>query len=423
LEKILEDKWVRVALETLGCKLNQAETEYLGHRLVQAGCKIVSPDAGADIYILNTCTVTHIADRKSRHLLRMARKKNPEARIVAIGCYAERASKELSELDGVSLVIGNKDKTNLIQILEQAGFLHPSMSLAASQSDTGRTRSFIKIQDGCNNFCAYCIVPFVRGRENSLSPNQVVQEIKLRASEGYKEVVLTGTEIGKYSYADLDLKGLVERVLNETEVPRIRLSSLQPQEISLDLLKLWLNPRLCSHLHLSLQSGSDSVLFRMNRRYNSKDYRNAVELIRAQVENVAVTTDIIVGFPGETEKEFQESYDYCQNIEFSRMHVFSYSIRQNTSAASMAEQIEAPLKKKRSDRMLALADSSLLNFQRRFVGDKQMVLFEQSYKGLCSGLTANYIKVYTKSTQDLTDQLHFVKFIQPYKDGVWVELV
>ena len=419
---IVEDRRVRVAFETLGCKLNQAETELMCRQLAEAGCEIVTQDEEADIYLLNTCTVTHIADRKSRHLLRLIKRKHPEAKIIAIGCYAQRASNELSEIEGVNLVIGNTEKEDLVQILERSGFLRPIKPLLDTLPNT-RTRSFIKIQDGCNNFCAYCIVPIVRGREKSISPDQISREINLRFADGYKEVVLTGTEIGKYEYDDLKLNGLIKRVLNETQIQRLRLSSLQPQEISPDLLDLWQDPRLCAHFHLSLQSGSDYILSKMNRCYNTKSYRDAVNQIRTRIENVAITTDVIVGFPGETGKEFQRSYDFCREIEFARIHVFSYSNRENTTAAVMPEQLEASVKKERSDKMLDLAETSQTNFQRRFIGEIQLVLFEQSTKGICSGVTANYIKVYTKSSHDLTNNVVPIKLIQIGRNGMWGELV
>ncbi len=332
MEAKFKNNAVTVAMETLGCKLNQAETEHLARQLAEAGCKIVDPDEKADIYILNTCTVTHVADRKSRHLLRMAHRNNPHARIIALGCYAERAANELSKIEGVDMVAGNEAKLNLQQLLVDHGFLKPC-GMKSNSDHHNRTRSFIKAQDGCNNYCSYCIVPLVRGREKSLPPEQVIDEIKQRITDGYQEVVLTGTEIGRYQYGGMDLKGLLERILRDTDVRRLRLSSVQPQEISLELIRLWQNPRLCRHFHMSLQSGSDTVLQRMNRRYTSEDFSGAVGLIRSVIPDAAITTDIIVGFPGETDDEFQESYDFCRRMEFSRIHVFPYSPREGTGAA------------------------------------------------------------------------------------------
>ena len=321
-------KSVKIALDTLGCKLNQAETELLAKQFAEAGYRLVSSVDRADVYILNTCTVTHIADSKSRHRLRLAHRQNPDALIIATGCYAQRAHQELAQIDGVSLVVGNEQKLNLLQLLEESGYIGSpacGQGNSASSHITGfRTRAFIKIQDGCNSFCSYCIVPLVRGREKSLPVDQVVAEIKSRLANGYKEVVLTGTEIGSYNYNGVNLSGLLERILAEVDITRLRLSSLQPQEISPELIRLWRDRRLCHHFHLSLQSGSDGVLNRMKRRYSVSDYQQAVSLIRASVPEAAITTDIIVGFPGETDKEFQESYDFCWQMEFARIHVFSY---------------------------------------------------------------------------------------------------
>ena len=253
----------RVALDTIGCKLNQAETELLAKQFAEAGYRLVSTADEADVYILNTCTVTHVADSKSRHLLRVAHGRNPCARLVATGCYAERAPRELARIEGVDLVLGNDEKPHLLRRLEESGYLGSPVCVQCHSSSrhTGfRTRSFIKVQDGCHSFCAYCIVPLVRGGEKSEPVDQVVAEVEHRIAGGYKEVVLTGTEIGSYNYDGVGLRELIERILAETGVTRLRLSSLQPQEISPEPIRLWQDGRLCRHFHLSLQSGSDGVL-------------------------------------------------------------------------------------------------------------------------------------------------------------------
>ncbi len=290
-----------VAVQTLGCKLNQAESERLVRQLAEEGYHITDSAGEADIYILNTCTVTHIADRKARHLLRKAHRENPQVRIIALGCYAKRAADELSGIEGVDIVAGNAVKLTLPQLLRDKGILATGMK---SNPVLNRTRSFIKTQDGCDHFCSYCIVPLVRGREKSVSPELVIGEVADRVSDGYQEVVLTGTEIGRYNAAGLDLAGLVEKILNCTSIQRLRLSSLQPMEITPKLIRLWQDPRLCRHFHLSLQSGSNTVLQRMNRQYTAQDFSGAVSLIRSEIPDAAITTDIIVGFPGETEAEF-----------------------------------------------------------------------------------------------------------------------
>jgi len=416
-------KTIKVALDSLGCKLNQAETELLARQLAEAGYQLVSPLDEADVYILNTCTVTHTADSKSRHRLRLAHRRSPDALVIATGCYAQRAPQELAQIEGVSLVVGNNEKAYLPRLLKESGCMGSPLSVQGdltTNHDAGfRTRALVKVQDGCNSFCAYCIVPLVRGREKSLPVDHVVAEVRHRAAQGYKEVVLTGVKIGAYNYDGVNLNGLLEHILNETGVERLRLSSLQPQEISPELIGLWRDRRLCPHFHLSLQSGSDGVLSRMKRRYSVSDYEQSVSLIRAQVPEAAITTDIMVGFPGETDEEFEESYEFCRRVEFARIHVFAYSPRQGTQAAQMPHQVSDKIKKERSQKMLALAQESAQNFSRRFLGRTMPVLFEQQSNGVWSGHTANYIKVYTKTTADLTNKLLPLKLAEVRGDGVW----
>ncbi|MCL0094877.1 tRNA (N(6)-L-threonylcarbamoyladenosine(37)-C(2))-methylthiotransferase MtaB [Dehalococcoidales bacterium] len=418
---------IKVALDTIGCKLNQAETELLAKQFAEAGYQLVSPSDKADVYILNTCTVTHIADSKSRHLLRLAHRRNPGAMVVAAGCYAQRAPQELAQIEGVNFVLGNEEKLNLLRLLEGSGHLSNSLWVqgdSTSRCYTGfRTRTFIKVQDGCHSFCTYCIVPMVRGREKSMPVDQVVAEVRQRVARGYKEVVLTGTEIGSYNYDGVNLKGLLEHILAETEVVRLRLSSLQPQEISAELIRLWHDPRLCRHFHLPLQSGSNVVLYRMKRRYSTSDYQRAVALIRALVPEVAITTDIIVGFPGESDEEFEQSYELCRQTEFARIHVFTYSPRQETQAAHMPNQVGDKVKKQRSQKMLALAKESSQNFSQQFLDRTMLVLWEKQSNGIWSGYTDNYIKVYTKSNNDLTNKLLPVKLVKVFNQGgVWGQL-
>jgi threonylcarbamoyladenosine tRNA methylthiotransferase MtaB len=398
-----------IALDTVGCKLNQAESQLFARQFAEAGYRLVPADNGADVYILNSCTVTHVADSKCRKLLGQARRRNPDALVVAVGCYVERARQELARLKSVDLVLDNRQKTNLLSRLEQSGYLsRPATAARDANADT-RTRAFVKVQDGCNNFCTYCIVPSVRGRESSLPADGVISEIKQRVADGDKEIVLTGTEIGAYNQSGVGLAGLLKRILEETGVARLRLSSLQPQEITPELLALWADERLCRHFHLSLQSGSDTVLKRMGRRYHTADYRRAVALIREAVPDVAVTTDIIVGFPGETDDEFEASYSFAQQMHFARIHVFPYSPRPGTKAATMPSQVDDKVKRERSRRMLALGRAGVRNFKRQFLGETVMVLWEQETCGVWSGLTDNYIRVFTKSKRDLTNKLVPVK--------------
>jgi len=414
---------MKVAIHTLGCKLNQAESELLARKFAEAGYSIVGGD-GADIYVLNTCTVTHIADRKSRHLVRLWQKRNPQALIVATGCYAERAPQELAQV-GAGLVVGNDEKMHLLESLQ----VYPD---SASHSSIGqpvkdgvsRVRSFIKIQDGCNDSCAYCIVPQVRGGEHCLSVVDVVNEVKARVSAGYKEVVLTGTKIGSYKHNGADLKYLVEQILVNTNVERLHPSSLQPGDISPEFLILWRDHRLCRHFHLALQSGSDSVLRRMRRHYSEGDFRQAVSLIRKTMPDVAITTDIMVGFPGESIEEFEESHRFCQEIDFANIHVFNYSPRPGTPAARMPEQVSDKLKKERSLRMLRLAQESARRFYKRFLGQNMMVLWEKEVaagSGIYSGLSQNYIRVFARSREPLTNQFRGIIPSRLNNKGLWGE--
>jgi len=409
----------RVAFDTLGCKLNQAETEQLARELVAAGYELVSSVDEADIYILNTCTVTHIADRKSRNLLRQAHRRNGAARLIAIGCYAERSPQELACIEGVDLVLGNEQKAHILNNLCELGCSTSLSSITPSLYSWGRNRSFVKIQDGCNNFCSYCIVPLVRSRVESWPLEQIIAEVKNRVADGVKEVVITGTEIGAYDSNGVDLTGLLKRILAETTVTRLRLSSLQPQEISTELLELSKDRRLCPHFHLSLQSGSAPVLERMKRRYTLSDYQGAVAMIREVMPDAAITTDIIVGFPGETEIEFEESYEFCRQTGFARIHVFPYSRRTGTEASGMPYQVSERLKRERVQKMLALAEESASIFKQRFLGRTMPVLWEQKSSGVWSGYTGNYIRVYNKSNEDLSNQLIQLKLESIYKDGVW----
>jgi threonylcarbamoyladenosine tRNA methylthiotransferase MtaB len=419
---MLERDRPTVAVESLGCKLNQAEAQQMERQLAAAGYRQVPPGDKADIYILNTCTVTHVADRKSRHLLRLARRRNPAVRLVVTGCYAERAPGDLARLEGVELVLGNDLKDSLVGRLKGAGPPKPGTPAPREPMAGRRARAFIKVQEGCRGGCTYCIVPLVRGGEASVPAADVLARIGERAAGGCREVVLTGTEIGRYESGELDLKGLLEMVLAETEIPRIRLSSLQPPEVTPGLLGLWQDRRLCPHFHLSLQSGGDAVLGRMKRRYTAGDYLETVNNIRRAVPEAAITTDIIVGFPGETDAEFRETLDLCREVGFARVHVFPYSPRLGTAAASMPGQVPEQVKRSRAGEALALAAESARAFQGRFLATQMEVLWEKATGGVWSGLTGNYIRIYAQSTGELTNRLTVVTLEGAYRDGVWGRL-
>ena len=434
---------MRVAFYTLGCKLNQAETESLANRFSQAGFQLVPSGDWADIYIANTCTVTHIADRKSRHWLRLARRKNPQALLIATGCYAQRNRQELDQL--ADFVVDNKEKEHLLAlvtsllptssfVLERPPLRHFDRSEASSPlAAAARTRSLIKIQDGCHSPCTYCIVPKVRPHEYSLPASQIIGEIKQKVALGYKEVVLTGTKIGSYKDAVLsasegsstDLRDLVWRILNTTGIERLRLSSLQPSEISSELLALWQDERLCRHFHLALQSGSETVLQRMKRTYSLDQYQSAVNSIKEKVPEVAVTTDIMVGFPGESDEEFEQSYYFCQQAGFANIHVFPFSTRPETAAAGMPEQIRDKVKQERNHRMLELSRNCRQSFCEQFLGQTMPVLWEKETgpaSNIYSGLTGNYIRVFSHSEKPLNNEITPVKLVEFHNQGIWGEM-
>jgi len=420
---------MRVAFYTLGCKLNQAETESLANRFSKAGFQLVSPVDGADIYIANTCTVTHIADRKSRHWLRLARRRNPQALIIATGCYAQRNRQELARL--ADLIVDNKEKEHLLALTQTLSLegREPGDSEAKQPQmppATVRTRSLIKIQDGCHSPCTYCIVPKVRPREYSLPASQIIDEVKQKVAFGYKEVVLTGTKVGSYRDGSTDLRDLVQRILGDTGIERLRLSSLQPSEISSEFLALWQDERLCRHFHLALQSGSETVLQRMRRSYSLDQYQRTVNLIKEMIPEVAITTDIMVGFPGESDEEFEQSYSFCQQAGFANIHVFPFSSRPETSAAGMPEQIKDEVKRERNQRMLELSRSSRRSFCEQFLGQTMPVLWEKETSpgsGIYSGLTGNYIRVFAHSEKPLDNEITPVKLVGFHNQGIWGELV
>ncbi len=419
----------RAAIHTHGCKLNQADSEALARGFAEAGYAVVDwadGVTGADVLVLNTCTVTATADSKARQTLRAARRANNKALIVATGCYAQRAADELLRLDGVSLVLGNVGKGRLVaavtEALRQRGEQRipqaqasgqredsGAPSAAVTRSHAGRSRAMIKIQEGCDQVCAYCIVPKVRGRERSIAPETVVAEVNDRVAQGCQEVVLTGTQLGSYGFdiPGASLPGLVRRILDETPVARLRVSSLQAQEIGPGLLELWQDRRLCPHFHLPLQSGCDRVLRAMRRRYDTALFARAVELVRRTFPDAGITTDVIVGFPGEGETEFQESQAFAASMEFSGIHVFPYSARPGTGAAHLQRrEARTPdlVKKDRAAIMSRVARAGFERFRLGQVGTVRPVLWEPTRRPdapAWSGLTDNYIRVSAQDPRDL----------------------
>lgn len=430
----------KIAFLTLGCKVNSYETEAMQALLTAAGAEIVEFNDVADIYVVNTCSVTNMADRKSRQMLHRAKKKNPEAVVVAAGCYAQTADEDAMKETGIDVVIGNNQKKHIVEILEQhmQGVENKRLEIAKEteyedlklDTQVEHTRAYIKIQDGCNQFCSYCIIPYARGRIRSRNPQEVVEEAKRLADNGYQEIVLTGIHLSSYgrtSYEKMTeesgqpLLDLICRI-NEIEgVKRIRLGSLEPRIITENFVKTLIKcEKVCPHFHLSLQSGSDTVLARMNRKYTTEEYAASVELLKQYYEAPAITTDIIVGFPQETEEEFQETMEFAKRIGFSKIHVFKYSRRKGTVADRMSGQVDEQKKTERSDRLMALEAALGEEFREHFLKSDTLVLFEESAvvdNEVCQiGYNERYVRVALKTTDDLSNHIKKVKIVGKAKE-------
>lgn len=413
----------RVALHNLGCKVNAYETEAMGQLLKDAGYVLVPFDAGADIYIINTCTVTNIADRKSRQMLHRAKKMNPEAVVVAAGCYVQTAGDHIWEDGSVDLVIGNNKKKDLISILEDYDKGRKAEALidinhtkeyeslfVTEQAE--HTRAYVKVQDGCNQFCSYCIIPYARGRVRSRAEKEIRAEAEKLAQGGCREVVLTGIHLSSYGVdmEGADLLSLIRMVQEIPGIRRIRLGSLEPRIITEEFAKaLGEADKLCPHFHLSLQSGCDGVLKRMNRRYTTAEYEKACELLRSVFDDPALTTDVIVGFPGETDEEFCETEAFLKKIAFFQTHIFKYSRRKGTKAADMAGQLREAVKAERSRRLLELNEIFERQYLERQTGRQTEILVEEfveisgiSYQ---TGHTREYCRAVFVSDTDLTGQI------------------
>ena len=411
---------MKVYLESIGCKLNQSEIETLARHFAAWGHKVVSTPEEADICVLNSCTVTHVAARKSRQAARRMRRRNPAARVVVTGCYAELSPAELE----ADVVVGNADKAQLAERLLGQKLPHPPLPfLPPSSLLQSRSRAFVKIQDGCDNHCTYCITRIARGPQRSRPRAEVLAEVRARVEAGYQEVVLTGVHIGAYGrdhgQAPLDsLWELVEAILSQTHVRRLRLSSIEPWDMRPDALGLWDDPRLCRHLHLPLQSGSDETLRRMGRRYTAAEFAGLAESARAAIPGVAITTDTIVGFPGETESQFEESLAFVKRLGFARGHVFPYSSRPGTPAASLPDHVPPSEKKRRAALMRAVVQRAAIQFQEQFVGQEAQVLWETRRNGQWRGLTDNYLRVMTKSDAQLAQSITPVRLTALVNGGL-----
>lgn len=415
----------KAALHNLGCKVNAYETEAMQHLLEEAGYEIVPFTQKADVYVINTCSVTNMADRKSRQMLHKAKKNNPDSIVVAAGCYVQTSEKEVLNDLSVDIVIGNDRKHDLVRLLEEYSLdsvndtvddindgKHDFEELFIDQTKE-HTRAFIKVQDGCNQFCSYCIIPYARGRVRSRRFENVIAEVERLAANGFKEVVLTGIHLSSYGVDFEKAVGLLELIqaVNAVKgIERIRLGSLEPkivtEHFASELSKL---DKICPHFHLSLQSGCDATLKRMNRKYTTKEYERGCELLRKYFVHPAITTDVIVGFPGETEEEFEQTKAYLEHIHFYEMHIFKYSKRKGTRAAVMPDQIDEQIKAARSEKLIALGHDMSKEFRKFYIGKNEEVLFEEKAvigdKEYFVGYTKEYVKVAKETDENLENQI------------------
>lgn len=439
---IAQESWDRMkkaALHNLGCKVNAYETEAMQQMLESAGYEIVSFGETADVYVINTCSVTNMADRKSRQMLHRAKKQNPEAVVVAAGCYVQTKESEAVVDDAIDIIIGNNMKHELVSRLDEYFRDHGKIDAVLDINDKNQefeelylekpsehTRAFIKVQDGCNQFCSYCIIPYARGRVRSRNMESVLEEVKRLAQNGYQEVVLTGIHLSSYGIETGEsLLRLIQEIHKVDGIKRIRLGSLEPkvvtEEFASELSKL---DKICPHFHLSLQSGCDATLQRMNRKYTAEEYATGCKILRKYFEHPAITTDVIVGFPGETEEEFQTTRAFLEEIHFYEMHIFQYSKRQGTRAAEMNNQVPENVKKVRSANLLELGDRMSKEFRQYYLGREEEVLFEEAAeiegKSYYIGYTKEYVKVAKASDIPLDNQMRKGTLTKMINDEIYL---
>ena len=430
---------MKVAFYTLGCKVNQYETNAMIQEFLKAGYDIVEFHEEADIYVINTCTVTNMSDKKSRQMIRRTKQLNPNSIVVAVGCYAQVAKEKLEEIPDVDIILGTNEKNNIISYVEEyrksnqkeeaiSDVLHQKEYLDFGEvTYTDKTRAVIKVQDGCDRFCSYCIIPYARGRVRSRSVESIVQEVKAIAQKGLKEIVITGIHIASYGKdlkEDITLIDLLEELDKIDGIKRIRLGSLEPTIITEEFMKRLANlEHICDHFHLSLQSGCNETLKRMNRRYTVEEFEEVVKRIRNYYPKAALTTDIIVGFPGETEKEFEKTYQFLEKIDFYKMHVFPYSPRKGTKAAVMQNQITKQIKEERSKKLIALSDENEKRQNEAYIGKEVEVLFEEKEGYYEKGHTTNYMLVKVKTENNLQNTIQRVKILEAGRSSLVGELV
>jgi len=416
----------RVAFYTLGCKVNQYDTDAMMEQFRLAGYEVVDFHDIADVYIINTCTVTNLGDRKSRQMVRRAHRLNAGAIIGVVGCYAQRAAEEVLAIPGVRFVMGTKNRNRIVEIVEKAeeeGIVINAVEDILTSRDfeeltidapEGHTRAFLKIQEGCEQFCSYCIIPYVRGPIRSRKRQDILEEVKRLEAAGFKEIVLTGIHLASYGKdsGEGSLADVIEDIHSIDGIERIRLGSVEPTLLTPPFVERMASlKKVCPHYHVSLQSGSNPILRRMNRKYTIEEYRQFIRNLRTHIPDAAVTTDVMVGFPGEEEKHFQETFDFVKEIAFSKIHVFQYSPRKGTPAAKMKDQVSIADKESRSKRLLTLADELEKAYVASFLGTTQKVLFEEEVpwkKGWLQGFTEHYIKVMAEGDQNLKGRIEYV---------------
>lgn len=414
----------KIAFITLGCKVNLYDTEAMAELFTEKGYEVVDFEEYADVYLINTCTVTNLGDKKSRQMIRRAKRINPNSVVVATGCYAQVASEEVAKIEGINIVIGTKNRSEIVETVEnyvaENGVVNNVSDIMGEKEFeplqisrlTNRTRAYIKIQEGCNRYCTYCIIPYARGPIRSRKPEEVVEEVKKLAENGFKEVVLTGIHVASYGLdlGNITLADIIEKVHSVDGIERIRFSSMEPLAIDNEFVaRMSKLPKVCDHYHLSLQSGCNRTLKRMNRKYNAEQYAKACERLRNAFPNVAITTDIIVGFPDETEEDFKESLAFAERMKLDKIHTFPYSPKKGTPAAKMKNQISGDVKSQRSKEMIALSDKMNIDFLNNNIGKTVPVLFEDMENGFWQGHTTNYIKVLAKSDENLNNKIVDVK--------------
>jgi len=417
---------MRVFFSNLGCKLNQAEVERLKRQFVDGGHELASSLVHADLHVVNSCTVTHVAARDSRKIVRRGRRLNPALKTVLTGCHVNASPDEAAGIAEVDLVVPNEHKDDLLARVREAFPRSVRPLTSAPQNGVPympmhlvNTRTLVKIEDGCNMHCAFCVIPHTRGRQRSRTHDQVVDEVRSLAAAGFQEVVLTGVQISSYRWQGRGLFELVEAVLGRTGIPRLRLTSIAPWKFDQRLLDIFASGRLCRHFHLSLQSGSDATLKRMRRPYTSDAFADLVGMIRARVPAIAITTDIIVGFPGETEDEFRDSLDFTERMQFARVHAFPYSSRPHTEAATLSDHVAHHTKRERMKRMLLAGERAERAFWGEQLGTEVEILWERPWRGHWLGMTDNYIRVQTPVPQQ-TNRLASARLERIREHGVEV---